>query len=58
MAQSLEEIKKRRESLPVFRAKRELLQAIYRNKTIILLGETACGKTTQIPQYMLEGGMA
>lgn len=27
---------------------------IEKSETVILLGETGCGKTTQIPQYLLE----
>lgn len=28
-----------------------------RNKTLILIGETGCGKTTQIPQFLYETGL-
>lgn len=30
--------------------------AIERYKSIILVGETGCGKTTQLPQYLFESG--
>lgn len=30
--------------------------ALEKYKTIILIGETGCGKTTQIPQYLFEAG--
>ncbi|XP_057453361.1 DExH-box ATP-dependent RNA helicase DExH3 [Lotus japonicus] len=43
-----------RKSLPSFREKEGLLQAIARNQVIVISGETGCGKTTQIPQYVLE----
>lgn len=45
-----DQLNEAREKLPIFAAKRELLTAISRNKTVIIVGETACGKTTQIPQ--------
>ena len=40
--------------LPVYNFKRELLDAIDKNSVIIVRGATGCGKTTQIPQYILE----
>ncbi|GAV85634.1 dsrm domain-containing protein/DEAD domain-containing protein/Helicase_C domain-containing protein/HA2 domain-containing protein/OB_NTP_bind domain-containing protein [Cephalotus follicularis] len=43
-----------RKSLPAFKEKERLLQAIARNQVIVISGETGCGKTTQIPQYVLE----
>ncbi|XP_047150226.1 DExH-box ATP-dependent RNA helicase DExH3-like [Vigna umbellata] len=43
-----------RKSLPSFMEKQGLLQAIAHNQVIVISGETGCGKTTQIPQYVLE----
>ncbi|XP_010424776.1 PREDICTED: DExH-box ATP-dependent RNA helicase DExH3-like [Camelina sativa] len=43
-----------RKSLPSFKDKERLLQAIARNQVIVVSGETGCGKTTQLPQYILE----
>ncbi|CAI8607078.1 unnamed protein product [Vicia faba] len=43
-----------RKSLPSFKEKEGLLQAIARNQVIVISGETGCGKTTQLPQYILE----
>ncbi|KAJ7982481.1 putative ATP-dependent RNA helicase [Quillaja saponaria] len=43
-----------RKSLPSFKEKERLLQAIVRNQVIVISGETGCGKTTQLPQYVLE----
>ncbi|KAF9676505.1 hypothetical protein SADUNF_Sadunf08G0008900 [Salix dunnii] len=43
-----------RKSLPAFQEKERLLQAIARNQVIVISGETGCGKTTQLPQYILE----
>lgn len=45
-----------RRSLPVFAYREELLQAIEDYQTIIIVGETGSGKTTQIPQYLVEAG--
>ncbi|KAG0491473.1 hypothetical protein HPP92_004871 [Vanilla planifolia] len=43
-----------RRSLPSYKEKEALLQAISRNQVVVISGETGCGKTTQIPQYILE----
>lgn len=45
-----------RRSLPVFSYRDELLQAVEDYQTIIIVGETGSGKTTQIPQYLAEAG--
>ncbi|CDO66422.1 pre-mRNA-splicing factor ATP-dependent RNA helicase PRP16, putative [Plasmodium reichenowi] len=51
-----EELLKLKESLPIYKSKHELLDAIYNNNIIIIVGETGSGKTTQIVQYLYEEG--
>ncbi|CAI9100914.1 OLC1v1038104C1 [Oldenlandia corymbosa var. corymbosa] len=48
------EILEKRASLPVWQQKDEFLKMLRENQTIILVGETGSGKTTQIPQFVLE----
>ncbi|KAL0459793.1 UNVERIFIED_CONTAM: putative pre-splicing factor ATP-dependent RNA helicase DEAH2 [Sesamum latifolium] len=48
------EILEKRKSLPVWHQKEEFLQALRTNQTLILVGETGSGKTTQIPQFVLD----
>ncbi|KAG5229826.1 ATP-dependent RNA helicase [Salix suchowensis] len=43
-----------RRSLPAYKEKDLLLKAISENQVIVVSGETGCGKTTQLPQYILE----
>ncbi|XP_058213075.1 DExH-box ATP-dependent RNA helicase DExH3 [Rhododendron vialii] len=43
-----------RRSLPAFKEKERLLEAIARNQVVVISGETGCGKTTQLPQFILE----
>uniref|UniRef100_A0A8C7DVK3 RNA helicase n=1 Tax=Naja naja TaxID=35670 RepID=A0A8C7DVK3_NAJNA len=45
-----------RESLPIFRLKDQLIQAVHDNQILIVIGETGSGKTTQITQYLAEAG--
>ncbi|XP_062382416.1 ATP-dependent RNA helicase DHX8-like [Sardina pilchardus] len=45
-----------RESLPIFKLKEQLLQAVHDNQILIVIGETGSGKTTQMTQYLAEAG--
>ena len=58
---SKEELKKMslqetRESLPIFKFKKELVDALTSYQVLVIEGETGSGKTTQIPQYLIEAG--
>ncbi|KAJ0979962.1 hypothetical protein J5N97_015436 [Dioscorea zingiberensis] len=48
------EILEKRKTLPVWLQKDEFLEALMANQILILVGETGSGKTTQIPQFVLE----
>ncbi|ETL28161.1 ATP-dependent helicase HrpA [Phytophthora nicotianae] len=50
-------ILEQRESLPVFKLKRQLMKAIADNQVLVVIGETGSGKTTQMTQYMAEMGL-
>lgn len=43
-----------RAKLPAFSLKSEFLKAVAENQVLIVSGETGCGKTTQLPQFILE----
>ncbi|KAL2342375.1 hypothetical protein Fmac_003660 [Flemingia macrophylla] len=43
-----------RRSLPAFKEKDAFLKLIAENQVVVVSGETGCGKTTQLPQYILE----
>jgi len=49
-------IKEQRESLPIFRLKKQLLQAVAENQVLVVIGETGSGKSTQMTQYLAEAG--
>ncbi|KAL9658554.1 hypothetical protein ABK040_006093 [Willaertia magna] len=50
--------KMKREQLPIYRCKDELLRIIKEHNVIIIVGETGSGKTTQLTQYLYEAGYA
>ncbi|KAK1116424.1 hypothetical protein K0M31_019063 [Melipona bicolor] len=51
-------LQQQRKSLPVYKLRKRLLEEIRRNSTLIIIGETGSGKTTQIPQLLLSSGIA
>ncbi|KAK0043117.1 ATP-dependent RNA helicase DHX35 [Biomphalaria pfeifferi] len=51
-------IEQQRQKLPVFQYRNHILYLVEKYQTLIIIGETGCGKSTQIPQYFLEAGWA
>uniref|UniRef100_A0A1A9WJJ3 Probable ATP-dependent RNA helicase spindle-E n=1 Tax=Glossina brevipalpis TaxID=37001 RepID=A0A1A9WJJ3_9MUSC len=45
---------RRDENLPIHDKREEILASIRENSVIVLEGDTGCGKTTQVPQYILD----
>jgi pre-mRNA-splicing factor ATP-dependent RNA helicase DHX15/PRP43 len=50
------EILEKRKQLPVWEHKEEFLDKLRKHQVVVLVGETGSGKTTQIPQFVLEHG--
>lgn len=50
----LQQIAESREKLPIYRMRRSILKTIHANSVVIIRGNTGCGKTTQIAQYILD----
>lgn len=46
--------KAERERLPVFQHRRRVLEALQRHPVVVVAGETGSGKSTQVPQFLLE----
>ncbi|KAK9848573.1 hypothetical protein WJX84_001989, partial [Apatococcus fuscideae] len=49
-------IEEARSQLPIIGQEQEIVEAITDHLVIVLCGETGCGKTTQVPQFLLEAG--
>jgi ABC-type glutathione transport system ATPase component len=46
-----------RKKLPIWGSHDEIVAAVRRNRTVIVVGETGSGKTTQLPQFLLDAGI-
>jgi ATP-dependent RNA helicase DHX8/PRP22 len=49
-------IQKQRQELPIYKAQADILCAVTKHDTLVLVGETGSGKTTQIPQFLHAAG--
>ncbi|KAG7209519.1 hypothetical protein KM043_015604 [Ampulex compressa] len=53
-SEEYESMLKFRMKLPVYQKKHDLLQLINKSQVVVISGETGCGKTTQIAQFILD----
>ncbi|KAI3901890.1 hypothetical protein MKW92_024075, partial [Papaver armeniacum] len=49
-------LQEQRQSLPIYKLKKELVRAVHDNQVLVVIGETGSGKTTQVTQYLAEAG--
>lgn len=47
-------IVKHRASLPIYKCRKQIVELIQKNQTVIIIGETGCGKSTQVPQFLVD----
>ncbi|KAH9607253.1 hypothetical protein KSS87_014411 [Heliosperma pusillum] len=53
-SESVRAMRSFREKLPAFHMRSEFLKSVAQNQVLVVSGETGCGKTTQLPQFILE----
>nr|XP_056721008.1 probable ATP-dependent RNA helicase DHX40 [Euleptes europaea] len=46
------------ETLPIYRYRKKLVEAVRDNAFLVVTGETGSGKTTQLPKYLFQEGFA
>uniref|UniRef100_A0A914BWD0 RNA helicase n=1 Tax=Acrobeloides nanus TaxID=290746 RepID=A0A914BWD0_9BILA len=51
-------IQQQRSRLPIFKNRSHILYLLEKYQTVIVVGETGSGKSTQVPQYLVEAGWA
>lgn len=52
----LKKLRKCQRDLPIYKYKGQLLEKLSKNRVVLIAGDTGCGKSTQVPQYVLEAG--
>ncbi|KAH7555022.1 P-loop containing nucleoside triphosphate hydrolase protein [Bipolaris maydis] len=50
------EIQESRMQLPIVAEEQKIMEAIHNNDVVVVWGSTGSGKTTQVPQFLLESG--
>ena len=55
---ALAAIQAKRHALPVWEFKDAIIEAVANNQIVLVAGSTGCGKTTQVPQYVLDDAWA
>jgi hypothetical protein len=54
--QKLRKLRLEQANLPVAQYKNEIIQAVHDERVVIIAGDTGCGKSTQVPQYLYRAG--
>uniref|UniRef100_A0A8D0GZI9 DExH-box helicase 34 n=1 Tax=Sphenodon punctatus TaxID=8508 RepID=A0A8D0GZI9_SPHPU len=52
----LARLQQERAALPIARYREHLLRALTQSQVVVVAGDTGCGKSTQVPQYLLAAG--
>ncbi|XP_023017700.2 probable ATP-dependent RNA helicase DHX34 [Leptinotarsa decemlineata] len=53
---TLKKLKIAQNDLPIARHKTEIIEKLNDSRVLLIAGDTGCGKSTQVPQYVLEAG--
>jgi len=52
----LVKVKRDQQNLPIYEHRQEIIDAVARHQVVVVAGDTGCGKSTQVPQYLLSAG--
>ncbi|VDO59255.1 unnamed protein product [Onchocerca flexuosa] len=52
----LRRLRASQKNLPIWEKRNEILETLQNVKVLLIAGDTGCGKSTQVPQYLLDAG--
>ncbi|XP_072309089.1 probable ATP-dependent RNA helicase DHX34 [Eucyclogobius newberryi] len=52
----LAKLRRDQKNLPIFQYKDRIIELVRRHPVVVVAGDTGCGKSTQVPQYLLSAG--
>lgn len=55
-AKKIEKLKTFQQNLPIYQYRNNIIETIKSFSVILVAGDTGCGKSTQLPQYLLQAG--
>ena len=56
--EKLVKIHRDKESLPIHHYKSQIVSTIRSHQVVLVAGDTGCGKSTQVPQYLMAAGFS
>ncbi|CAL1571021.1 unnamed protein product [Knipowitschia caucasica] len=54
----LAKLRREQKNLPIFQYKDRIIELVRRHPVVVVAGDTGCGKSTQVPQYLLSAGFS
>lgn len=54
----LAKLRRDQKSLPIFQYRDRIVELVRQNPVVVVAGDTGCGKSTQVPQYLLNSGFS
>ncbi|XP_068601686.1 probable ATP-dependent RNA helicase DHX34 [Brachionichthys hirsutus] len=54
----LAKLRREQKSLPIFQYRERMVQLVRLHPVVVVAGDTGCGKSTQVPQYLLSAGFS
>ncbi|GFS00064.1 pre-mRNA-splicing factor ATP-dependent RNA helicase DHX15, partial [Elysia marginata] len=54
--QKLHKIRHDQRNLPIYQYREKIVDTLRQHQVVVVAGDTGCGKSTQVPQYLMEAG--